>query len=820
MGSSGAESAPRAAAVAAARRQQLLALAGAAAHALGDECGGAPVHGCDAVWAELRYRSPTPEPAFEHDAELSVHMAHNLPTFSLRKAVRAEPSEIARARFPVANEVDATEAPREPPAAQEPPPPGTRPLSEAPWWQSLQREVDKQMHDFMYGTQTQKSTVHRRRTRTDWVVKDVEHQPFTGGRIWDLTAAQNKAGVIDWTKVVMLDTAYSEPDSFRIGNTIHEPSDTPGIQEVAEQTGLADDALLYDMTYGCSVDAPVVRHAILSPPHAGALKYWEQISQQMQDEVERGWWYGPYRFCPIFPFRAVPRGVVCQPRPDGSLKYRITVDLGWPHDGTAPNAHIVLADQPPLVMARLTQLAAAADILYFTGEEVCGFGVDLEKAYRHWAKRRAELWQQVLLWYELQDGRLTPAWYIDRRTTFGDAIMVHKFTRIANMIVHFTRHHLQRQRRHAQPEEQHLREWREWRRSLYPDEPQQWQLFWNMMFLDDHSMVTAGYERAVQDREDVFYVTNKIVGCPAQPEKNDPVSRSSLTQLGGTLDFGARWLDRSDKFARKFAARLDDVLQRRAWSFEVCRSTAYMANHLAQFRPTDRPRCSVLFAEMRRLMRRGARGDAPISDAVAEELRYWRAHTDDAGGMPFYPATAMPARGHPRRVDVETDASGAVGFGAFIHPPGDDPSGAPLYFWGKWSERERHWHINVKELIVTYWLVSLIGELMPGKGAQVTMYVVEHIDNTTAMAVAAKNSSNASPIMNELAKLRTAALRRTGWTIAIAQKYINTKKNTRADALSRGDLNTFLQSVQKQGYRVPIEIQLDDALRDTSAFFA
>ena len=313
------------------------------------------------------------------------------------------------------------------------------------------------------------------------------------------------------------------------------------------------------------------------------------------------------------------------------------------------------------------------------------------------------------------------------------------------------------------------------------------------------------------DREDVFYVTNKIVGCPAQPEKNDPPSQTALTQLGGTLDFGARWLDRSDKFAVKFIAKLDAVLADREWDFNECRSIAYSANHLAQFRPADRPKGAPLFAEMRRLMRAGSKRQR-IGDKAVEALVFWRRAAFVTGGMPFFPAVDMPARGHPRRLDIETDASGNIGFGAFLHPPGDSKHLKPWYFFGRWTSAEREQlDINVKELLVTYWAVCLLGELTPAS------YAMEHIDNNTAKAVARKNASTKSERLNILAELRAAAAVRTGWKLE--QVYINTKVNARADALSRGEMDKFFDSVRELGYGAPVLIELDGCLRDTAFLF-
>ena len=152
-----------------------------------------------------------------------------------------------------------------------------------------------------------------------------------------------------------------------------------------------------------------------------------------------------------------------------------------------------------------------------------------------------------------------------------------------------------------------------------------------------------------------------------------------------------------------------------------------------------------LFAELRRWLRQsGVRGARRrIEPEVAAVLRHWRAVNDMPGGMPFYPCLTFPVRGHPLRVDVETDAAGTVGYGAIMFPPGDDKSLSPVYFVGKWLPWEaEELDINVKELLVTVWVLTIIAELWPSHCAQ--LYLTEHIDNQVAQAVARRGSSKRS----------------------------------------------------------------------------
>lgn len=758
-----------------------------------------------AAWSEVQRRAPEPTAPFPEDSGLSRARAGDLPMFSLRRAVPEDPDVVARARLPAANVPAVTDAPLGPPEAEH----GsarTGSIEEAPWWASLEDATERVMVDMRYAAGDQPRGKHRRRFDEEWTVEDVEAAPYTGGLIWDLRA-QTRSG-IDWSRARAVDTA--EAPETTIDNDL--------VDELAQRYGFTDKAILYEMRWGVANFSRLRRHAILSPHHGGAFDYSEQISVQLPNEVGEGWLEGPFRYPPVYPFRMVPRSVVAQPKFHvPGTKYRIVVDLGWPHDGRSPNDVADTEEEPELIMVKLVDFACAVAVLRTSGEEPWLFGIDLHAAYRIVAKRRNEQWVQTLLWFQTDaDGRRVPAWYLDKRCTFGDAGMVHKFSRVADFIVHVARGMLRREARHARPDEPHLRQYQERRRRLFPGEPEQADLFFNQMYIDDHMFVVLGERRANLDFDDVIRVTKQILGDDSvQTEKTDRPSASVLVQLGGVLDMDKQELDRSPKFAAKFEAKIAAALEAGEWTFHEARSVTYLINHMAQFRPEHRPSNAPLFAALRRWRHTGARRKQPLGE-LADVLRFWLRIGREPGGVPFFPAISMPERGHPWRIDVETDAAGEKGFGICLFPPGDDRSQRPVFVRGWWSERERtELDINVKELVVTWWLVTLLGELYPAH--RVRMYVTEHIDNMVSVAVAQRNSSKRSARLNELQRRRAREVKRTGWVVE--QQYINTKVNVRADALSRGDFKTFARSVAELGYPEPVEIELDSVLRDLSFLF-
>ena len=161
------------------------------------------------------------------------------------------------------------------------------------------------------------------------------------------------------------------------------------------------------------------------------------------------------------------------------------------------------------------------------------------------------------------------------------------------------------------------------------------------------------------------------------------------------------------------------------------------------------------------------------------------------------------------------DASGTVGFGAACPLPG----GLVVYVYGKWTARELALHINIKEALTSWWVMVIFGELTSTFCARLPTsrtYSNEHIDNTVAIAAAAKNSAK-EWMMQQIVANRAEAQRVTGWTYS--QQYIASKLNDLADPLSRGRLGIFMENARKRGLTTFIPVNVDEVLRDTSFLF-
>ena len=255
--------------------------------------------------------------------------------------------------------------------------------------------------------------------------------------------------------------------------------------------------------------------------------------------------------------------------------------------------------------------------------------------------------------------------------------------------------------------------------------------------------------------------------------------------------------------------------QRGTWDLNICEQVTYSANHAAQLSISDgRAHLNAFFVDMRKL-RRKSRTLLKVSERAMTDISWWLDAIPIVRKVPWAPALFFPQRGDGRRIDPEMDASGTVGFGAACPLPG----GSVVYFYGHWTAKELALHINIKEALTSWWSMVIFGELTPSFCASLRTprtYSNEHIDNTVAIAAAAKNSAK-EWMMQQIVAKRAEAQRVTGWTYS--QQYIASGLNDLADPLSRGKLSIFMENARKRGLTPFIPVDVDDVLRDTSFLF-
>ena len=217
-------------------------------------------------------------------------------------------------------------------------------------------------------------------------------------------------------------------------------------------------------------------------------------------------------------------------------------------------------------------------------------------------------------------------------------------------------------------------------------------------------------------------------------------SDQRIDLLGATFHIPSETLDVTERFKAKLTGRLLEVQQRGTSDLNICEQVTYSANHAAQLSISDgRAHLNAFFVDMRKL-RRKSRTLLRVPERAMADISWWLEAIPIVRKVPWAPALFFPQKGDGRRIDPEMDASGTVGFGAACRLPG----GLVVYFYGNWTAKELALHINIKEALASWWAMVLFSELTPTFCASLRTsrtYSNERIDNTVAIAAAAKNSA-------------------------------------------------------------------------------
>ena len=100
-----------------------------------------------------------------------------------------------------------------------------------------------------------------------------------------------------------------------------------------ESAGFPDQAIVSEMLNGVADDSGCRRGTLLCAPHVGALAELAQALAKTRANVEKGWATGGHAL-PCWPLRTCSFSIVDESVRAGKPKYRLTIDLSWPHPGT------------------------------------------------------------------------------------------------------------------------------------------------------------------------------------------------------------------------------------------------------------------------------------------------------------------------------------------------------------------------------------------------------------------------------------------------------------------------------------------------------
>jgi len=571
------------------------------------------------------------------------------------------------------------------------------------------------------------------------------------------------------------------------------------MRRAAHDSGFPDAEILDHLEWGLLNGTTTPKKTRVAAGHRGAFANQQHITDELEEQVACGWIQGPFRWPPFWPLRCVEKNVVEQLKPGGRIKLRTTTDYSESGSADSINAGIDLGQHPAHKMCRALEASHAAAIFValeallqqhgYDGDDFKAFGwmSDLRGFYRQLSVATQQLWMACFLW--------NGEYYVDQRVVFGDSSAVHLSTRIANFLVWVLRWRI-KQADDADPGplpevlrvvlEARARRLNVPGEGFFFDESSR---SFSAQYIDDMNGHALGKRRAQRDC-DILFALLKEVGLEAAAEKLVPPTRRD-DFLGTTFDLDARTVSLSETFWAKLAQRTEKLLASEDGRYEYrdLEKVVYSHNHVAVFLPLLKPDAAKTFAFF--MKAKAARPRLPKLTPEFRELcaKFVAARTAEAV-LPLVPVLTFPQRGHRLRIDIETDASGEIGWGFVCLPSPHDKDAPVFYAAGRWTARQRPAHINEKELWTTLVAAVLLSGHFPGA------FVLEAIDNTAAKDTASANKSQ-SPAMRAVLRRRADQHRAAGWTTHL--QYIRSAANDLADALSRDDFDKFFDSARKRG---------------------
>ena len=631
---------------------------------------------------DLKFQKPIAAPhqiLSTSDPDATFSAAHKLPTFSYRHYSSPSSSDLKLTPFPSANIPQPCPITRRPqPAAGDTLAAATHLLASPQWAEALGQIKGMRRDETHQRVRNTNKFAHRTRSPKSLLIDDALDASLH--QVLDLSNAFRADGSIDPSLICPIDDGMPPVSQLNIR----------GIRKLQDTYPQPDLDIIDQLTNGINNDSTCLLSTRLHKNHGGALLYPDKITEYIEGETKAGRMSGPYATPATWPFVSIPLNTVVQPKPDGSNKYRITSDFSESKAPYSINAGIDLHKEPPHLMVRLLLLAQAVAILQAFGLKPYLWGLDGEAYYRQLPKAKSELWQQNYFW--------KGAFWRDHRAAFGDAVMVHKATRLSNMLVHFVRgEQRDRHRKHVQKSE--FKEYASFR--LQHLGFGQELLAFIIMFIDDMLGVSASEELAHEDLKHAVDIMQSQAGMPVAPKKIQPPTRR-LDGLGGCIDADKNEVGLTKHFIEKLKVRTSQVLDAtRPVECKKLEKVVYSQSYVSLFHPELKSEMHISFALMKATLR-GGRRFVTITSAPFHKFSQRVINTAESGRrIPLCPALRFPAMGHEWRVDIESDASSEIGFGSICLP--SNPDCPIFYIQGLWSaaERDDAFHINLKEQFTT-----------------------------------------------------------------------------------------------------------------------
>ena len=716
---------------------------------------------------------------------------------SLSAHVAADDGELASRPFPQANVPAATE-PRAPLAPPAPPPVVTDRLQVAPaaTWRLEARWRRRLRRCFAAAARGDLSLARRLRPDDLWLPHAEHSCAATAPWDWDMRP------LLEGLPAVPL--PVSGQDGVLPSTSLVLPA------VAAAGVGYADQAIISEMLQGVRDDSRCERGTLLCAPHIGALRELSVAVAKATGDITEGWARGPYAAPPCWPMRTCPYSVVDESERAGRPKYRLTIDLSWPHPGAmrtaggwveSVNDAMDRSAWPAERLMRVREYAEAAAILRGSASpnaprRAAGWSFDAHAFYRVVGRQRSELWRNVIAMPE--------GYRADERCCFGDASAAAKCVRMSNFVAWLVVAAMDAVDAAHPTRDAGWMAWQVARRAeaqrlgLSAAQTAAFaRLGWFGLYVDDGSGASAddllfdaqgravlGADGLQRTRAHAHFEAARDVlqslGWTSEPSKEQPPAQLVVI-LGVEVDFGAARVCLTDAKRRRYASAAAAALASSAVSAGEMDRLVGRLQFAAQCYPIGRQYMHALW-RCARVRSRRRDGRLPLGSEARRELRWWlgclAAPGDGSAQGPLVyhcgvPLASLGAAGDGEALSVYADASGEGGWSAWAIA-----DGALLLVGGTWSASELPLLIQEKEYLASTWALAAF---RPWIGRR----VVSFTDNVVVRA-ALSSATPRSPCMQLIAARRSAWLLSEGIVEDVLR--ITTHANIWADVGSRPEL--------------------------------
>jgi hypothetical protein len=739
--------------------------------------------------------------------------------------VAATPVELAARAFPAANVAPPT-SPLPPPQPQ---PSGapvvTRREQVAPasTWRLVRRWQRQLRRCFRAAERGNAGLARRLRPADLWLDHAAHSCAATAAWDWDMRPLEHG------------EPAVPLPISGVAGAPPRTSIVLPAVCAARADGGFVDLAILDEMERGVSDDSACRRGTLLCAPHAGALRELSIAVGKAEGDVSSGWADGGHGWLPCWPLRSCPYSIVDESVRAGRAKWRLTIDLSWPHDGMmadggggvdSVNGGMDRAAWPPNRLVRVMEYAEALELLRggdAAPRRVRAWSLDCEAYYRAVGRQRRELWRNAIF--------LPSGVRLDERCCFGDAAAATKCSRISNFLTRRVRLALAAFDAAHPTRDAEWLEWQAARRAAAvaagcsSDEVDEWcSLAWFAMYIDDAMAGSADDlvfnesgapvlgDDGVQRRRasvhfDIARRTLESFGWSSAISKEQPpgLEVEALGVLVSLVGGGSVRLSGAKR--QRYGKHVLAAAASASISSESLLRLVGRLQFAAQMYPVGRQHLHALWRAARVSSRRRD-GAVALGRGALRELAWWRRElaASEHVGVPLAScgAFAPTAAGSTA---LYADASD-VGFAAWCAV--ERPEGSYVIMLdGLWSAAERAClTIADRELLASTWALVAFA---PWSQSRVTSFS----DNTVAEAAMSSTAPRA-PVA------QLVAARRTQWlfehAVVECAARVTTKANLWADVGSRPDLGGAAE-VARQALRLGrrvLHVAVPASWRDTA----